>query len=280
MTKGALLIARNNSEVNYIKQAVFCANRIIKYQGIPVSIITDNVDYLISMHPDHPFDNVIEIAEKTNDTYKKYHDGSWTKKSLQFKNVGRSEAYNLTPYDETILLDTDFIVSSDILNRCFDQTHDLLMYSKNTFEFSGWRDLSEFKFISDTGPDFYWATCVFFRKNAANQTFFNLINHIQENWSHYRNVYRIVSSVFRNDFAFSIAVHIMNGHMKGNFVNPMPGTKYFITDRDHVSAILDDKFIFLIEKQGSADCFAVQSTGSNVHIMNKFSLNRIIDNDN
>jgi len=152
------------------------------------------------------------------------------------------------------------------------------MYSDNTFEFSGWRDLSEFKFISDSGPKFYWATCVFFRKNLSNRIFFDLVDHINKNWNHYRNVYQIVSSVFRNDFAFSIAAHIMNGHRTGNFVNPMPGTKYFITDRDHLEKIIDDKFVFLIEKQGTADCFAIQATGSNVHIMNKFSLNRIIDN--
>ena len=27
---------------------------------------------------------------------------------------------------------------------------------------------------------------------------------------------------FRNDFAFSIAAHIMNGHTKGDFVHPRP----------------------------------------------------------
>ena len=278
MSKGALLLARNNSEVDYIKQAVFCANRIIKYQGIPVSIITDAPGYLEKTYPAHPFDKVINADVSGTDTYRKYHDGSWTRKSLQFKNTDRSTAYNLTPYDETILLDTDFIVANDVLNRCFDQDHNLMMYSNNVFEFSGWRDLSEFKFISDTGPHFYWATCVFFRKTEANKIFFNLVSHINENWYHYRHVYQITSGVFRNDFAFSIAAHIMNGFRDGNFIKPMPGTKYFITDRDCIDQIIDDKFIFLIEKQGTADCFAIQSTGSNVHIMNKFSLNRIIDN--
>ena len=59
MSQGALLLARNNSEVDYIKQAVFCANRIKKYQGIPVSIITDAADYLEKTYPAHPFDKVI-----------------------------------------------------------------------------------------------------------------------------------------------------------------------------------------------------------------------------
>ena len=45
-TKGAFLIARNNSQVDYIKQAVFLAKRIRKYLGLPTTILTDGVDYL------------------------------------------------------------------------------------------------------------------------------------------------------------------------------------------------------------------------------------------
>ena len=48
--------------------------------------------------------------------------------------------------------------------------------------------------------------------------FFDLIKHIEENYIHYRNMYQFKTSVYRNDFAFSIAVHIMNGYQTGNFV--------------------------------------------------------------
>jgi uncharacterized protein YjiK len=68
----------------------------------------------------------------------------------------------------------------------------------------------------------------------------------------------------------------MNGHVDGSLVKPMPGKMNFITDRDHVEKIENDKFLFLIEKENTTTYFPVKYTG-NVHIMNKFGLNRIID---
>jgi hypothetical protein len=277
LSRGALLIARNNSQIDYIKQAVFAASRIKKYMDIPVSVLTDNSTYLTKKYPNHPFDKILKISDE-DFTFKKYNDGIYARKSLEFKNTSRFNAYDLTPYTETLLLDTDYIVSNDLLNECFSQEHGLMMY-KDATDFSRWRDLDEFKFISETGPTFYWATCVFFKKSDTNKCFFDLVKHIQEHWQHYRNVYQITSAVFRNDFAFSIAAHIMNGHVDGGLIKPMPGKKHFITDRDHVEKIDEEDFLFLIEKENTSEHFPVKFSG-NVHIMNKFGLNRIIDDLN
>ena len=279
MSRGVLLIARNNSEVDYVKQAVYSAKRVKEFLNLPVSLITDNVEYVKKKYNYELFDKIIEIPNINDYTYKKYNDGTYTRKSLEFKNSSRSLSYDLTPYDETLLLDTDFIISNNLFLQCFEQNKDLLLYS-DAFELSGWRDLSEFEYISETGPKFYWATCVFFRKNKENQIFFNLIKHVQENWIHYRNLYQITTSVFRNDHAFSIAIHIMNGHKTGDFAGSMPGTMFFVTDKDEVVSVNYDNFLFLVEKENSNKMFPVRIKGSNVHIMNKFSLGRLIDSDN
>jgi hypothetical protein len=276
MTKGVLLIARNNTEVDYIKQAVFLANRIKKYLNLPTSLITDNVKYLEKTYDASVFDKIIDIDDSKNYTYRKYNDGNYTRKQLEFKNTNRSSVYDLTPYDETLLMDTDFIISNSVLTECFNQTGNFLIY-KDGFEFSGWRDLNEFKYISEVGPDFYWATVVFFRKTEENKIFFNLLKHIQDNWSHYRLLYQLNTDVFRNDFAFSIAIHIMNGYTQGIFAKKMPGTLYYSTDRDLLIDLKDDEFTLLVESQNSS-YFPVKIKGSNVHVMNKFSLGRIIDN--
>ena len=47
-SKGAFLIARNNAQIDYVKQAVFLAKRIKKYLDIPTTVLTDSVDYLKS----------------------------------------------------------------------------------------------------------------------------------------------------------------------------------------------------------------------------------------
>lgn len=280
MSRGVILIARNNSGIDYIKQAVFSAKRIKKYLDLPVSIITDSPDYLRRNFDFLVFDNIITI-ENTNDyTFKKYGDGSWTRKSLEFKNTARSNVYDLSPYNETLVLDTDYIVSSDLLSNCFNQGEDFLIY-KDSFDLAGWRNTTEFQKINDTGIDFYWATVVFFRKTNKNKTFFELLKHIKENWPHYRTTYQISTTVFRNDFAFSIAIHIMNGYQPGDFAKELPGTLFYITDRDLVHKIENETMTFLLEKENHAGSyFPATVKNSDVHVMNKYSLSRIIDNDN
>jgi len=274
MTKGAVLIACNNAQIDYVKQAVFCAQRIIKFLNIPVTLITDNIAYVNTSYPDHPFDQII-LSSDNNYTHKKYNDGNFIRCNLEFKNTSRSDVYDLTPYDETILMDTDFLLGNDVFLNCFLQSSNFMIY-KNGVELSGWRNLQEFEYISDSGIDFYWATVIFFRKNSTNKIFFDLLKHIKENWTHYKRLYSLTTSTFRNDHAFSIALHIMNNYQPGNFSKSLPGKMFYTTDNDILIALTDNTFKFLIENKNS-QYFPASITDSNIHIMNKFSLNRIID---
>lgn len=278
MTKGALLIARNNDTIDYVKQAVFLANRIKKYLNIPVSIITDSVLYLQDSFPEDTFEKIIKIDYKDDSPNKKsYHDGTLYSQKLNFKNNYRVEAYDLSPYEETLLLDTDYIISNNLLSNCFDSPNDLQMFKKSE-DIAKVRDEREFDYISDYSIDFYWATVVFFRKTELNKIYFDLIKHIQENWSHYTTVYQLESSLFRNDFAFSIAGHIMNGFSRGSFIAELPGKHLYTIDRDILWKLEDNKFIFLVEKENyRGEYTAISIKDQSVHVMNKFSLNRIID---
>lgn len=278
MTKGAVLIARNNSQVDYIKQAYFLAKRIRKYLDLPTTLITDNVAYLRKQYSDsnNVFDNVIEIPSVTNYHHRNYKDGLYSRTNLEFKNTSRCDIFELTPYNETLLMDTDFIVSNSELKSAFEQPKDLLMYD-SAFDLAGWRDTSEFKYISPTGIKFYWATVVYFKKTAETKHFFDLVKHIQLNWAHYRSVYQIKNITFRNDFAFSIAAHMIGGFVTNDFVGKMPGTMYYTIDKDLCHSIQDSTFKFLVENTNSSNYFPVIVKDSNIHIMNKFSLNRAID---
>jgi hypothetical protein len=276
MTQGVLLIANNNSEINYVQQAVFLAKRIKKHLNLPTSLITNNVDYVKKLELNNVFEKIISTQSTTSYTIKKYRDGLIYQTALEFKNTDRASAYDLSPYKETLLIDTDLIVSDSMFLNCFKQNLNLMMYS-DAFELSNWRDTSEFNYITDTGPKFYWATAIFFRKTNENKIFFDLVKHIQENWPHYKKIYQITSSVFRNDFAFSIAAHIMNGYTNSDFVKEMPGTLYYTTDRDELVSLNDDDFLFLVEKENQSEYFPVSVTNKTVHVMNKYSLERIIN---
>lgn len=281
MTKGVLLFARNNSQVDYVKQAYSLAFRISKYLSLPTTLVTDNLDYLKSAYSDYEsvFDSVIILDYTNNYTLKRYHDGTLAQKRLEFKNDTRPLAYDLSPYDETLLLDTDIVIADKNFLQCFDQSKDFLIY-KDAYDLANFRNYKEFEYISDTSVDFYWATCIFFRKTFENKIFFDLVKHVQENWQHYNSIFQINSNVYRNDHAFSLAIHIMNGYQSGDFAGKMPGKLFYTTDKDELVKLNDDKFLFLIEKENHiGEYTAIKFKRNTVHVMNKFSLNRIIDKE-
>lgn len=278
-SKGVILFAKNNGKIDYVKQAIFLTNRIHKYLNLPVSLITDSLDYAIRLDTNKIFDNIIEIDYKEVGNSRRCHDGSLSSQIVSFKNDSRYAAYELTPYSETLLMDTDYIISNSNLAECFNIDHDFLIY-KNSSDIANVRDEYEFTKISDYSIDFYWATVVFFRKTNLNQIFFNLVAHIQDEWPHYRRVYQVDSPLFRNDYAFSIAVHIMNGFQLGDFAKPLPGKKIYSIDRDLLWNLVDDEMTFLVEKKDYLGEYTILKTkGHNVHVMNKFSLERIINDE-
>ena len=277
MTTGAILFAQNNSTVDYIKLAVFAATRIIDHLNIPVSIITDNQQWLTKHYPKHPFDQIIEIAIDTTPQQKYFHDGALASHKLDWKNKSRSNVYDLTPYDRTLVIDSDYIISSDILKTALMNEHDFQIYS-NSFDLASWRTTLEFSRINQYSIPFYWATVFIFNKNSITQCFFDLITYVRHNWIYFRNLYSIESSVFRNDFAFSIAIHIMNGKTNGEFAVELPGTMSYVIDKDILVDILDDKIHVLLEKQNHPGEYILSKTQSiDLHVMNKLSLSRFID---
>jgi len=270
MTKGILVFAHNNAEIDYVKQAAFLAGRAKEYLNLPVSIITD--EQSIGDRYKDWFDKIIINNISQSSTKKQYYNGAKNHSVLEFKNDNRCLAYDLSPYDETLMLDSDYVIADDVFKNCFDSKYDFLLY-KDAIDICNHRETKEFKHISETSVDFYWATCVFFRKTKLNKCFFELIQHIQEYYQHYRSVYNIQSTTYRNDFAFSIAIHIMNGFKKGDFAKRMPGKLFYTADRDILHSIDGDKFIFLLQCTGSLDNLSpCKFQGNSVHVMNKYTL--------
>lgn len=268
MTKGVLVFARNNESIDYIKQAKFLAKRAKQYLGLPTTLVTDKeLD-------DDTFDNIIVETKEYQYTSKGYNNGI-SSTVLTFKNSRRSMSYDLSPYDETIVLDSDILICDKTYLNCFEQQEDFLCY-KDSYDLGQLRNYHEFDKINDSSVDFYWATCLFFRKTKTNKIFFNLIKHIEDHYNHYRLLYNIQSQTFRNDFAFSIAIHIMNGHQKGTFAGAMPGKLYYTTDKDVLLNIKDDSCMFLLENPDTNLFTPLRTKGITVHAMNKFSLQDVL----
>lgn len=280
MSQGVLLFANNNAQIDYVKQAIYCAKRIKKHLGVPVSLVTEDGSYAKNAYPfyDKYIDNIINVDRKVYLQKKKYRDGVYAHKTLEWKNLSRADCYELSPYEETIVMDTDFLVANDQLLNCFDCSEDFLIVKK--FNDAGFdRDLSYFDRISDRSIEMYWATVFYFKKSDNVKMYFDLVKHIREHWNYYRLIYQIPNRNFRNDFAFSIAIHILNGHKKGYWPNPIPGNLYMSLDIDILDKIEDDKFLVVYDQNENGNYCAASLSNQSLHVMNKFSLSRIIDKE-
>ena len=195
--RGVLLFAFNSPTVDYFKMAVYTAKRANKYLNLPVSVVTDENTDLSNY--DYEFDNVI-ITQS---------DPSNTKEKNIWINKGRYQAYELSPYDETLLLDTDYMVNSNRLNTLFDLPTDFCCHDTTSFlmnEGAAQEVLSSYSFKT------LWATVVMFRKTLRTQQIFECLEMVQNNYDHYANIHNFIGGVFRNDYALTLALRIANGH--------------------------------------------------------------------
>jgi hypothetical protein len=195
--RGVLLFAFNIEHVNYYEMAVATAKRVNHFLNLPVTLVTNSQ----SLPKDHHynFDNVIIAPEdKTNKKGKKL----WL-------NKGRYRAYDFTPYDETILLDTDYLINSDRLTQLFDLYDDFMCAYNVSFLMS---DADEQEVISTYSFPTMWATVLIFRKTPRVKQIFECLEMVQKNYSHYSSLYHFQEGLFRNDYAITIALRIVNGN--------------------------------------------------------------------
>ena len=164
MKHGAVIFAQNSDKLDYIKLAVFAAKQVKKYLEIPVSIITDSPGWIAQAYPDHPFDKVIEVGFIETTQYKKFFDGTLSAQRIQWKNLIRDQVYDLTPYDRTLVIDSDYIINSSVLKPAFNNHYDFQIYH-NSMDLSGWRSNKEFVRINQYSIPFYWGTTFIFEKN-------------------------------------------------------------------------------------------------------------------
>lgn len=198
-SRGVLLFAFNSTTVDYVKIADQTSRLIQKHLKLPITLCTYDDAEL-----EFAYDQVLRISRP--DEAGNFRTDS-NNKAVEWRNFGRYFAYANSPYYETILLDTDYLVLDNSLNLLFDTEFDYrLMHHNSTPAGASYEQMGE------TSLPFVWATVVLFRKTEKSRLFFNLIGRIQRNYSYYRALYNIREGNYRNDYAFAIANNIINGY--------------------------------------------------------------------
>jgi hypothetical protein len=284
MSNGVLLFANNNEQVDYVKQAVYSAKLIKQNLGCEVAIASDCADYVRNGFPKYSqyIDHVIDVDESITRGagQKRFRDGTMAEKTLQWKNTNRYSAYDITPFDQTIVLDTDVLINNGLYNHCWNQPEDFLI-DKVPVDVHPTRNDNTFKRISDKSIDFYWATAFFFRKTETTKLLFDTIQHVIDNYDFYRMMYQIIPKKLRNDFVFSIAIHILNGFkFNSQWPRPMPTRMYMTTDCDILYQKNGNRYTFFLDKETHPGQYTINSVADvNLHVMNKFSLGRVLDEE-
>lgn len=194
MTQGYLVMAQGEQ---YARQAEHLARSISKTQsGVNnLSVITDcDVDVSV-------FDQVIKLTTDLRP------DSDW-------KIENRVQFYNLTPYDETVILDSDMLFLSDVSHWWkYLNNYELFLTNKvKTFRGEWVSEQNPYRraFTTHNLPNVYSAF-TYFKKTQLTTDFFELVKQIVLNWEQWINRYtpHYIQKFPSIDLAMSIAVSIM-----------------------------------------------------------------------
>jgi hypothetical protein len=203
MNTGALIFAFNNKHIDYLAMAAWSTTNIHRHLDIPVCVITDATT--IPKH--YQFDKVVHLVSTDTQT-RHFTDFDIT---AVWHNGSRTNAYELSPWDKTLVLDADYVVASNQLQSLFKLDKDFISH-RMARDVSGYPSFNDNNWFGKIRVPMHWATVMLFTKNSAAKFIFDSMQMIKEHWNHYRNIYNITESTYRNDYALSIAMNMVEGH--------------------------------------------------------------------
>ena len=248
MKTGALIFARNNEKIDYVAMARWSAHNIERHLGIPTHIVTD----------DAANDNTRHFTDVGNVTW---------------HNHNRTDAYELTPWDRTLVLDADYVVASNQLQSLLEVDQDFLAHDC-AYDVTNCNNFEGLNSFGNNRMPMWWATVMMFRKSQHAKLIFNSMQMIRDNWAHYRNLYKNTTATYRNDHALTIALGIVNGHTLDH--NSIPWALASLTPEHQLTQLDQDSYrVDYINTENKARWITLQQ---DFHAMGKQQLGDIVAN--
>ncbi len=277
MSNGIVIYAHNNRKIDYALMSLISGGLAKKNLSVPVTLITDQSTLNWMKESDiynksqEIFEQIILTDRPETNNQRKLHDGT-TNDIVPFINSNRFSVWDLTPYDRTLLIDSDYLILSKNLSEYWQVNQDVMIADSINDLYNQKRLGFHDRYVSDTGIKLYWATVVMFTKNEKSKFFFDTVDHVRKNYKFYSDIYRFDSRQYRNDISFSIAKHIFDGFETPSqkMLPPVLTT----LDRDILLDITDDKLKFLINYNLDDKFCAASISNIDIHVMNKQSIYR------
>ena len=250
MTTGALIFARNNEHIDYVSMAHWSAKNIERHLGIPTHIVTDE--------------------SRTDSGTRHFSDAG----AVTWHNTNRMDAYRLTPWDRTLVLDADYVVATNQLRSVLDCNKDFLAH-RWAYDVTSCNNFQGLNWFGEVNMPMWWATVMIFNKCKTAELIFDTMTMIRDNWTHYRNLYKISNPTYRNDHALSIALLVVNGHTLDH--NQIPWQLASLTP-DHKLVQLDqDRYrVDFVNTEGRSRWIELRQ---DFHAMGKQQLGDIVANN-
>lgn len=244
-SKGVVVFAFNTDDIDYVTLADTTSKLTSQNLNLPITLITDH-----SADPKFEYDNIIRISnDECNLRLQEGQYKSW-------KNFGRYLAYELSPYDTTILLDGDYLVLDDSLLKLTELNYDYLLM-RNSHSLNG----PLYQLMGFMSLPFIWATVVIFNKSKRTENFFSLIGRIQRNYAYYQSLF-YGEGTYRNDYSFAMADIILNGYTIESYKS-IPWS--MLTIEDNIKHIEKNSNKLVVRFDQKTTVIAKQ----NIHVMDK-----------
>ena len=241
-----------------------------------ITLVTDDtsLNYSLTDHESvakYFFDEIV-VYENKKFTKRNYRDHIKSDKILTFYNGDRCQAWDITKYDETIIIDADYLIQDNILNNCWGSENSF-MVNKNITTVNTLFPMQQPR-INFQGIEQYWATVVYFKKDQEAKLIFDAWKMVKENHPYYKSLYDIPGKIFRNDFALSVALHIT----ENSNISSLPESSLLSSyDEDDIIEVGLNKIILATRDNDRADFMPVKVQDRNVHVMNKFALTNHVE---
>jgi hypothetical protein len=229
------------------------AKNIERHLGIPTHIVTDQE----------------VMIKNTNSRW--FGDFGTT---VLWHNQSRVSAYELSPWDKTLVLDADYVVASDQLKLLLDLDQDFLAH-RWAYDITGTDNFTGHNYFGNYQMPMWWATVLMFRRSNHARLIFESMAMVQDHWHHYRKLYKFSNHSYRNDYALSIALGIVNGHTLEHA--GIPWSLASLTTEHKLTQLDQDEFRvdFLNSEQRSR---WIKLTNQDFHAMGKQQLGAIVAN--
>ena len=172
MTKGVLLFCFDTAETKYHKILEKCVKLIKKNLKLEITVVTDMFTFK-AMKP-LGFVNYKLIEPEIGNK----------KNGVDWRNIDRHLAYELSPYDVTLVMDIDYLPFTDNLRQLLDTDYDFII-SKDAHDLSGRRsfDMRRYSMI-----DMVWATVFVFRKGKKAKRIFDTIKFVKKFYQYFNSM--------------------------------------------------------------------------------------------